>query len=278
MDNATAKANQHKTWQTVASGWKRWDERMRRMAKPVTDRMMAGIQPGQHVLDIASGVGEPAIAIAQKVGPSGSVLGTDLVEEMLAAAREHAAARGVTNVEFRRVDGEELAVPPGSFDTVTMRWGLMFMPDPVACLTRVRAALKPGGSLAIACWSAPPKNPWAAIPMSVLSRYIEIPTPPPGAPGLFAFADGARLKAVIEGVGFSNVSVEEVNLTMSDFDRGDDFLAYMLELAGPIAMLFAKVPADKRAVVAEEIAREAERAGGGKAHLPGVTWVATAQA
>ena len=278
MDNATAKATQFKTWQTVAPGWKRWNDLMRRLTAPISDRMVALVRPGQRVLDIASGVGEPAITIAEKVGPTGSVLGTDLVDEMLAFARENAAARGVTNIEFRHVDGEEIAVPPHSFDVVTMRWGLMFMPDPAACLTRARAALKPGGTIALACWCAPQKNPWASIPMGVLGRHIEIPAPPPGAPGLFAFADGARLQSVIESAGFSDVKVEEVALTMSDFDRGEDFLAYMLDLAGPIAMLYSKVPTDKRAIVAGEIAREAETVGGGKAHLPGLTWLATGRA
>src|SRR5437763_1435369 len=129
VDKQTAKANQFKAWQAVAPGWKRWSDLMRRITKPLTDRMVAEVSPGQRVLDIASGCGEPAIAMAEKVGPQGSVLGTDLVEDMLVFAREHAAARGLTNIEFRHVDGEELDVPPGSFDVVTMRWGLMFMPD-----------------------------------------------------------------------------------------------------------------------------------------------------
>jgi ubiquinone/menaquinone biosynthesis C-methylase UbiE len=94
--------------------------------------MLQHVRPGQRVLDIASGVGEPALAIAGQVGPAGSVLGTDLAAAMLAFARENAAARGLSNVEFRCMDGEVLDVPPGSFDVVTMRWGLMFMPDRVA--------------------------------------------------------------------------------------------------------------------------------------------------
>src|SRR5216684_6146815 len=260
MDNAAAKANQFKTWQGVAPGWKKWNDVMRRQTMPATDRFVAAIRPGQRVLDIASGVGEPSISIAEKVGPTGSVLGTDLVEEMLVSAREHAASRGVKNIEFKHVDGEALDVPKGSFDVVTMRWGLMFMPDAVACLTRARAALKPGGTILLTCWSAPAKNPWAAIPMGVLSRHIEMPTPAPGAPGLFAFADGSRLRATIEEAGFSNVALEEVDVPMTDFPTGQEFLTFMLEIAGPIAMFFSRVPPEERTAVANEIAREVERA------------------
>jgi ubiquinone/menaquinone biosynthesis C-methylase UbiE len=278
MDNATIKANQHKTWQSVAPGWKRWDDEMRRLTQPVTDRLTAHIRSGQRVLDIASGVGEPAIAIAQKVGPSGSVLGTDLVEEMLATARDNATARGVGNVEFQRVDGEVLDVPAHSFDAVTMRWGLMFMPDPVACLTQARAALKPGGTIALACWASPQKNPWASIPVGVLGKHVDVPTPPPGSPGLFAFADPERLRTVIEAAGFSDVRLEDVSITMADFATGDEFVRFVLDLAGPINALFMKVPEDKRDAVSREIAQAAEAASGGRARLAGVTWVATARA
>jgi 2-polyprenyl-3-methyl-5-hydroxy-6-metoxy-1,4-benzoquinol methylase len=279
MDNATVKANQATTWRTVAPGWMRQDERMRRYTAPLTQRMLSSVQRGYRVLDIATGVGDPAISIAEKVGPTGSVLATDLVAEMLAFASEKAAGRGVKNIEFRQVDGEELDAPAGSFDAVTMRFGLMFMPDPEGCLKRARAALKPGGSVAVATWAAPPRNPWAAVPLATLGRHVEVPVPPPGAPGLFAFADSNRLASTLKSAGFSDVRVEEVELTMSDFDKGADFWAFMMDVAGPIAMLFAtKVPPETRAAVAAEIARDVEAAGGGKAHLKGVALLATAKA
>src|SRR5260221_6785353 len=278
MDNATIKANQAATWRTVAPGWMRHEERMRQITSPLTQRMLSTVKRGDKVLDIATGVGDPAIAIAEKVGPSGSVLATDLVAEMLAFARDKAAERGVKNIDFRQVDGEGLDAPAGSFDAVTMRFGLMFMPDAEGCLMRVRSALKPGGSLALATWAAPQKNPWAAVPMAALGRHVEIPKPPPGAPGLFAFADSSRLESTIKSAGFSDVRVEEVEVVMSDFDRGADFWAFMMDVAGPIAMIFStKVPQEKRAAVAAEIARDVEAAGGGKARLTGVALLATAQ-
>jgi enediyne biosynthesis protein CalE5 len=279
MDNATIKANQAATWRTVAPGWMKHDERMRHITLPLTRRMLSTVERGHRVLDIATGVGDPAISIAEKVGPSGSVLATDLVAEMLAFAREKATERGVKNIEFRQVDGEGINAPAGSFDAVTMRFGLMFMPDPEWCLTRTRTALKPGGSIALATWAAPQKNPWAAVPMATLGRHVEMPKPPPGAPGLFAFADSGRLESTVKSAGFSDVRVEEVEVAMSDFDKGADFWAFMMDVAGPIAMLFAtKVPPEKRAAVAAEIARDVEAAGGGTARLKGVALLATARA
>jgi SAM-dependent methyltransferase len=276
MDAAAAKANQQTTWRNVAPGWKKWSATLTQQSAPVTAHITAGLRPGQRVLDLASGVGDPAITIARKVAPNGSVLGTDLVEEMLAAARENAAAAGVTNVEFRHADAESLDLPPASFDAATMRFGLMFLPDPVACAKGVRAALKPGGTFTGVVWQSMQKNAWGAIPIGVLKRHMEVPTPPPDAPGLFAMADHDTFEGVFRRAGFDAVVVEEFVFDLADFDRGEDYLRYMLDLAGPILGLYATLPADVRAKVDAEIIDAAVAAGGGRARLPGTTWIATA--
>ena len=276
MDNAAAKANQHATWQTVAPGWKKWTATLTRQSAPLTARITAGFRPGQRVLDLASGVGDPAITIARKVAPTGSVLGTDLVDEMLAVARENAAAAGVTNVEFRCVDAENLNLAPESFDAATMRFGMMFLPDPVACARGVRAALKPGGTFTAVVWQSIQKNVWGAIPIGVLRRHMDVPAPPPDAPGLWAMADREKFEGVFRAAGFDAVETEPFVLDMADFDRGEDYLHYMLDLAGPIRALYATLPAAVRAKVDAEIVNDALTAGGGRVRLSGNVWIATA--
>jgi len=278
MTTGDAKQQQHDTWRAVAAGWARQSDRLRRLGQPVTERFMREIAPGDRVLDVASGVGEPALTIAEHVGHSGRVVGTDLVEEMLEAARANAAVRGVVNVEFRHVDGEAIDVEPKTFDVVTSRWGLMFMPDPVACLTAARRALKPGGRLVAAVWGAPDRNPWVAVPMGLLMRRLGVEPPPPGAPGIFALADWERLQGVVEAAGFTNVLLEELALPMSDCDRGHEYLEFMLDLAGPLTALYNRVPEAERGQVMDELSAACEAAGGGTARLPGVTWIVTATA
>ena len=111
MDQAAMKAKELDAWTKVAPGWKKHDQYQRTISAVVSERMIAaaGITAGQRVLDIASGTGEPAIPIAERVGPKGHVLGLDFVEDMLAFAREKAAAKRLQNVEFKAVDGEALA-------------------------------------------------------------------------------------------------------------------------------------------------------------------------
>jgi SAM-dependent methyltransferase len=276
IDPVAAKANQHTTWQSVAPGWKKWAAELTTFTAPLSAKMIAGLTPGQRVLDLASGVGDPAIKAARAVGPTGSVLGTDLVEEMLVFARQEAAAAGVSNIEFRVADAEQLDLPPASFDATTMRFGLMFLPNPNACLTRVYAALKPGGWMRAAVWQSPQRNPWAAIPMAVLRRHLDVPVPPPDAPGIFAMADPARLESVFRAAGFANVAIEELALTPADFETGEEYLRFTLDIGGPMAMLHSKLAPADRPKVEAEIIKEALAAGHGRAHLPGAVWVASA--
>lgn len=279
MDKSAMKAKELGNWTRVASGWRKHDDYLSRTFKNVSDRLLdgAGVAPGGRVIDIASGTGEPAIPAALRVGPAGRVLGTDFVEEMLDCAREKADAHGLTNLEFRRLDGEALDVPEASFDAVTMRFGLMFMPDPAACLTRAYGALRPDGRISLSCWAAPERNPWVTVAMGVLKRHMEIPTPPPGATGMFAFGDPERLRATIAAAGFRDVRVEEVEIPVIDFATGAEYFSFTFDLAGPLAALFAQLDQATQELVAREVAEEATRASKaqGRILLPGVTWVAT---
>jgi ubiquinone/menaquinone biosynthesis C-methylase UbiE len=277
---ANPKATQHQTWTAVAPGWKKHDQRLVETAAPAAERLLdrAGVKAGMRVLDVASGTGEPALRAAKRVGPSGSVLGTDFVEPMLAFAREKAVAQGLQNVEFRCVDGETLDVPAGSFDAATIRWGIMFMPDAVACLRQVHKALKPGAHVAVACWASPEQNLWASVPAKLLMKAAEVTPPPPGAPGIFAYADPKRIESTLAEAGFKSITVEPVELTVADFDSAADYWNYTREMAGPVAALFAKLSPEKQASVTSEILAEVDRLSpGGRTVLRGVTWVAAGQ-
>jgi ubiquinone/menaquinone biosynthesis C-methylase UbiE len=274
------KEMQHKSWTSVAPGWKKHDAMMLKSTAPASEKLLdlAGVGPGSRVLDIASGTGEPAIPAARRAGPSGYVLGTDFVEPMLAFAREKAEAAGLRNIEFRRVDGEALDVPADSFDAATCRWGIMFMPDAVACLRQARRALKPGGKIAVTCWAGPERNAWASIPIGILMKLAGVPKPPPGAPGAFAYADPERLKGALVEAGFGSVVVEPLDLLMIDVDTVDTYWTHTRELAGPIATLLAKLTAEQQEIAFKEISAEVSRLSpGGRVRLGGTTWIAAGQ-
>ena len=270
------KDQMRKEWGGAAPAWKKYEDRLRAFGSPVRDRMLdvANLAPGKRVLDVACGTGEPAIPAAERVAPNGSVLATDLVAEMIDVARDIAKQRGVKNIEFRVVDGEELPVDDASFDAVTCRWGIMFMPRPDAFAMEAHRVLKPGGRVVAAVWASPQQNRSISLPLAVLSRHMEVPTPPPGAPGVFSFADPKRLPDMLSAAGFKDVQLEEVPLVMSDFETGHDYWAYISELAGPVRTLLAKLPENQRRQVAEEVAAEASGGDASKpVNIPGLAMV-----
>jgi ubiquinone/menaquinone biosynthesis C-methylase UbiE len=245
MDKADFKAKEFKSWTAVVPGWKKHDESLRNNAKAVTVRMLdlAQINVGNTVLDIACGTGEPAIPAAGRVGPSGKVVAADWVADMVAFARSKAVAQGLTNIEFRVIDGEAIDVAPASVDAVTIRWGLMFMPNPDDCIARAYEALKPGGRIVIANWAGPDKTPWASVALGAIKKHVDIPAPPPGATGLYSFAD--------------------------------DYFTWVKEMAGPIASLYASLAPEIQMKVDRDAAADARAKSEvrERVRLSGVTWI-----
>jgi ubiquinone/menaquinone biosynthesis C-methylase UbiE len=280
MADNEMKAREFKSWSSVAGGWRKHDESLRRNTAGVTQRMLdlAGLHTGHKVLDLACGTGEPAIPAALRVGPTGYVAATDLIEEMVTFAREKASAQGLSNIEFRVADAEQVLLNPDSADAVTIRWGMMFMPDPLAALSNAHRALKAGGRIVVTNWAGPDKNPWASVALSVMKRHVEIPAPAPGATGLYSFADPARSVAVLAEAGFRDIAVESVEVPVIDVADGTEYFTWVREMAGPIASIYARLPAEQQAAVARDVAAEAESQSQrrGKVKLSGVTWIASA--
>lgn len=273
------KERERATWSAAAEGWRRRDELLTKGAIPVTERMLslAAVSPGHRVLDIASGTGEPALSAARIVGESGSVTGTDLVEEMLIYAREKAEKAGLQNIEFRCSDGETLKFSPGVFDAVTIRWGLMFMPEPEACLAAAHAAMKKDGRISLACWASLDENPFIGLLIQTLSKYMEVPKPPPGAPGIFAFADPGRLHSVIVAAGFRNVEVEKLEFDFIEVDSGLAYWEAMSDLAAPVKVLVDQLDRETRSSYINDVITTADSLKQGDTlRLRGATWLASA--
>ena len=280
-DAATVKREQEESWTSVAPGWVKWDEVLMQGAAPVSSRMLAlaKVATGHRVLDIASGTGEPALATAARVGPTGAVLGIDLCEPMLVYARDKAQRQGLRNVVFRRGDGEKLDVPADSFDVVTCRFGLMFMPGAERCLEQARAALRPEGRLVLACWAEPTKNPWGTVPAAIARRHLGLPLPSPDPPWTFAFSEGDVLLRLVERAGFRHVEAVEDEITWGAFNSADEAATCVAEVGGPIKAMLDSARPDVRAAIESEIRLgygEFRTTGG--VLLPGVARIVTGTA
>jgi len=278
--NEELKQREYNNWSSAAEGWRRRDALLRKGATPVTERMLAlcNLSSGGHLLDIASGTGEPSISAAKIVGNSGKVVGTDLSEAMLIVAQEKADENKLENIEYFCLDAESLEYPPASFDAVTIRWGLMFMPEPVNCLIGARKALKERGRISLACWAAPQDNPFVGVLMQPLSRYMEVPKPPPGTPGIFAMADAEYLQSTVKAAGFKNIKIEELVIDVVTVSDGLAYWETMSDLAAPVMALVKQLDEESRLKYIDEVIELAETyRQNDSLSMKGTTWIVSAE-
>ncbi len=212
FDAARYKNAQREQWNKDGAAWRRWSPTLDRWYGDVTHQMLdlARIQPGQRILDIAAGAGEPAVSAAERVGPGGYVLATDISEGIVELAIEVARDRGLKQIETRVMDGENLDLLDASFDAVLCRLGLMYMPHPVTALREWRRALKAGGRVAVVVFSTPERNSWGAVPASIIRRRAQLPPPVPGQPGPFSLGGPGVLEGVFREAGFASPEIRTV--------------------------------------------------------------------
>ena len=237
------KEQQRQEWDAAAQGWDKWDDVLQRQTQPVADWLCEAIrvQPGARVLDLACGSGQPALTLARRVQPGGTVTATDLSPSMVAIARSKAASSGLNNVEFVEMDVEDLKFSDSSFDAATCRWGLMFCPDAARAVREIHRVLKPGSRFAGVTWDAPARNPLFTLVQQVLSRFVTMPQPDPKAPGMFRLADRDELRSIVTSAGFREAELESHSLGWS-FDTGEQYWQMMTDLAAPIRAIVTSLP------------------------------------
>jgi ubiquinone/menaquinone biosynthesis C-methylase UbiE len=197
-------------WTAGAEAWRKWNPQFVVQTRTATDMIVqaAQVKPGMHVLDLASGTGEPALTLAEAVGSTGHVTATDLVPQMLAVVEEHARQRGLTNMTFQQADAEALPFPAHRFDAVTCRFGIMFCPNADQALRDIHRVLKPGGRAAFIVWGPLDRNPYFTSTVGVFMKRVSLPPPPPGTPTPFTFAQQGTLSTAMQAAGFTQVQEE----------------------------------------------------------------------
>jgi ubiquinone/menaquinone biosynthesis C-methylase UbiE len=166
-------ASQTERWNAIAEDWHKWTPMMRAWYAPATELMLdlARIGPGSYALDIAAGDGDQSLAAAERVGTSGYVLAIDRADKLLAIAEQSAKEAGLSNLETRLMDGENLTLPDASFDAVICRFALMYFNDPVLGLQGIRRVLKPGGWVSVVVYGEN-GSPEFSLALSTVRRWM----------------------------------------------------------------------------------------------------------
>jgi len=208
---ATGNAAQIEFWNSAATrAWADQYARMDRAVAALTKELLdlAAPGPGERILDIGCGPGTTVLELAKRVGPGGHVLGADVSEPSVARARERIAAAGLRHAEVIVADASVHPFSPDSFELTFSRFGIMFFSDPVAAFENVRRAMKPGGRLTLAVFRPASAKLWPNAPLEAVRHLLPpIPTPGPEEPGPFSWADPARVHRILDGAGFSEVSL-----------------------------------------------------------------------
>jgi SAM-dependent methyltransferase len=257
FDPEVYKTTTRQQWQAAAEAWNRWGGLLRDWLGPATEIMLdlAGIGRGSRVMIVAAGAGDEALQAADRVGSEGYVLATDISSNILEFAAENARRAGHANVETRVMDGEDIDVPPASFDAVISRVGLIYFPDRQKALEGMKRALKPGGRAAAIVYSMPENNKFFSIPVSIIRRRAALQPPSPGQPGPFSLGGAGILEEEIRRAGFRDVRAQTV-ATPVRLPSAAECVRFERESFGALHQMLAGLDEAGREAAWAEIAQE----------------------
>jgi ubiquinone/menaquinone biosynthesis C-methylase UbiE len=220
---------------TYAAAWERWFTLIESAAAPLSRRMLAlaSVGKGHRVLDIGTGIGEPAMTAAIAVGPGGGVFAIDPDPDMIAIARKRAELERLSNIELAVQRVEELRLPQASFDAVLCRWSLMFVDDFDATLAGLRGLLRPGGRLVAATWGPPDRAPALSLARGAIHGYFGVEPPRYGPKTAFALSDTDRLVDAFRSAGFVETAQERLLLTYR-FRSVEEYLRFRTDCTGDL--------------------------------------------
>jgi ubiquinone/menaquinone biosynthesis C-methylase UbiE len=202
---------------------------------PATELMLdlAEVRTGSRVLDVAAGTGDQTLTAAQRIGPTGYVLATDISGSMLKLAADAAREAGLTNVQTRVMNAENIDLDADSFDAAICQLGLFLFSNPTKVLYAMRGVVRPGGKVAALVFSTAEKNPYQGIPLGVAHRFGSVPLP------LFSIGEAGMLENTFRESGLRDVTIRALSFRRH-FSSTAEMIRRLKETAflrGPIEKL-----------------------------------------
>ena len=259
FDPSAYKRTTREQWDVSGAGYDAWGATIQSLIRPAAEHMLdaIGIEEGSSVLELACGSGAFTQLLAERVGPDGHVLATDLSPGMVVLAGANADRAGMTQVEVREMDGEALEFDEQRFDAVVSSLGLMFFPDPESSVRSQVGAVTPGGRVGAIVISGPAANPFFSVPAQTIGARAGIAPPGPGMPGPFALGAPGQLASLFEVAGLSNVAAQTIP-TAVELESVDEHLRFLKDAFGALHMLMSSMSDDEKAetwgAVAEALA------------------------
>ncbi len=238
-------------WETSSHYWNKHQAIIEQMFAPLSQALIeeAGIGPGQAVLDIGGGSGEPSLTIARAVGESGSVAYTDPAAGMVRSARAEGARRGLTNISFHNCPAERLPFPDHSFDAIVGRLSAMFFADALSGLREALRVAKPNGIVSFLVWAEREQNPFFRIVSDTLDRFVPAEPEEEDAPGAFRFAEPGKLASLLREAGATGVTEHEFVFTIQAPISVDQFWELRTEMSDTFRNKLGRLVPDQIAAI-----------------------------
>jgi len=197
----------------------------------------AAPQPGENVIDIGCGSGTTVMELARRVGSNGYVFGADISQQSVEKAQQRIAAAALSQAEVSLCDVSIHPFATDSFDLAFSRFGVMFFADPTATFMNLRRGMRQGGRLTFAVFRTPQENPWGTGPVAAVRHLLPpLAQPGPEDPGQFSWADPARVRRILEGAGFRDISLTPYDpmMQLAEQDEAAKAADFMMKI-GPVA-------------------------------------------
>jgi len=242
-------------WRENARYWRKHAATIRTMFGPLTRALIeeAEIIEGDRVLDVAGGAGEPSLTIADTVGPTGSVMYTDVAPEMLAAAKGEAQRRKLKNVVFEQCAADHLPFDSKSFDVALCRFGAMFFPDPDVAMREMLRVTKPEGVVALAVWGKAELNPFSYVITNIVARHFGPEPAESNLLGAFRFGELGSLARILSDAGAVEVKERVFKFDIAAPISPREFWELRSETSGTLREKLATIDSTHRESIAEEV-------------------------
>ncbi len=264
----------------AGSKWVQHAERLDELLEPFADDILgrADLKQGESILDVGCGAGALTLKVGFQVGDKVQSLGIDVSAPLLELARKRALERGAL-VRFEQADAS-IFQSGQKFDALLSRFGVMFFDEPVPAFANLNGLMRQNGRLTFACWQALSLNDWARAPLEAALPLLPSPpaSPPPDAPGPFAFADKDRVFRILDDAGWNDIEIKsQLGLVRLPGETVSAAARFMMEL-GPVGRLlsaagieFTRVEAPLTETLSNHVFDDE------RVYMPAATWIVSAR-
>ena len=237
-------------WDRIAEKFDLWLPQL----EPVGDALLDALdaRPGERILDLASGTGEPALSLARQLRGQAEILGVDSAEGMVRVARSKVAREGLQGIGFQTMPAEQLDFPDNHFDRILCRFGVMLFQNPLAGVKEMYRVLRPGGRFAIAVWSSPETMPTLYWSYEAFKDRLHDDLHPPLAK-VTSLGHPGRLAELLSAGGFSDYVIDPRRFDYQ-FDSFEDYWN-TVEASDILRQQYDALPSAEHAAVRDEIGR-----------------------